>query len=192
MIALQAKEFYETYSAKDPWEQSAFRWVKKMENDTRGQFGERMISEALHLHSNFTFDMDYNNQNLHEDGHYDLKINGKRIEVKTSCRTVGGSWQHEPLYADDKCDIVIFVDFDYDNLHLSVLKSEDLPLGRTSEFFKNKKGCLRKNKDDGYKLDFSNKTIRDLIAFGLAKTYDATVTVEQISEFLGDRINELI
>ena len=84
--------------------------------------------------------MDYTNSNKHFDGHYDLKVNGRRIEVKTSCQTSKGVWQHEPLYAEEVCDLVIFIDFGYDFFHISVIPSKDLPLGRTSPYFINKKG----------------------------------------------------
>ena len=56
--------------------------------------------------------MDYGNGNHHEDGIYDLKINNKRIEVKTSCHTKNFVWQHEPLYEKDVYDYVIFMVYD--------------------------------------------------------------------------------
>lgn len=191
-ILEKANSFYKEYTKADSWETAIFTNVKRMENDTRGRFGESIVSEALHLNKNFVFDMDYTNSNKHFDGHYDLKVNGRRIEVKTSCQTSKGVWQHEPLYAEEVCDLVIFIDFGYDFFHISVIPSKDLPLGRTSPYFINKKGTLRKNKDDGYKLDFSKKTISDLIGFKLTKTFEADATIQDIANFIGGKLNEFV
>lgn len=191
-ILEKADQFYRNYAKEDSWETAIFANIKRMENDTRGQFGEQLVSEALHLNENFVFDMDSTNSNVHSDGHYDLKVNGIRIEVKTSCRTSQTVWQHEPLYAEAVCDLVVFIDFDYNVFHISVIPSNDLPLGRTSPYFVNKKGTLRKNKDDGYKLDFSAKTIRDLTAFGLTRTFGAEATVQDVAKYIGGKLNEFI
>lgn len=191
-ILEKADQFYKDHQQEDTWETATFVSIKRMENDARGEFGEKIISEALHLDESFFFDMDSTNSNVHPDGHYDLKINNVRIEVKTSCRTSNRVWQHEPLYVEEACDLVIFVDFDYDNFYISVIPSKDLPLGRMSPYFINKKGTLRKNKDDGYKLDFSMKTIRDLTSFGLTSTFDSNATIQDIASFVGGKIHEFI
>lgn len=191
-ILTEANEFYIAYANRDPWEDAAFGTVKRMENDVRGRFGEKIISDALHCSQAMTFDMDFTNANNHDDGHYDLKVNGVRIEIKTSCRTEKCVWQHEPLYRANVCDLVVFLDFDYDLLHLSVIPSTDLPLDRPSPYFIGKKGTLRNGKTDGYKLDFSNKTIKDLAKFGLIKTYDASVQSTDLTCFLEEKINEFI
>ena len=184
-ILEKANQFYKDYAKIDPWEDAVFAKVKSMQNDTRGQFGEQIVSEALHLNEAFVFDMDSTNSNKHADGHYDLKVNGIRIEVKTSCHTSSMTWQHEPLYTEDACDLVVFIDFSYDLFHISVIPSRDLPLGRDSDYFGNKHGHLRKNKDDGYKLDFSKKTIGDLTRFGLTQTFDANATIQDVATFIG-------
>ena len=190
-ILEKADQFYKDYAKADTWETAVFANVKRMENDTRGQFGEKLVSESLHLKEKFVFDMDCTNSNVHSDGHYDLKVNGIRIEVKTSCKS-GTSWQHEPLYAEAVCDLVIFIDFDYDTFHISIIPSRDLPLGRPSKYFIRKQGTLRKNKDDGYKLDFSAKSIRDLTNFGLTRTFNSNATIQDIADFIGGKIDEFI
>lgn len=47
----EANSFYKSYCNADPWDIAPFSSIKKMENDTRGQFGEKIISEAFHLDS---------------------------------------------------------------------------------------------------------------------------------------------
>lgn len=42
-ILEKGKEYYNNYSQKDPWENATFSIIKKMENDVRGSFGEKII-----------------------------------------------------------------------------------------------------------------------------------------------------
>lgn len=37
----EANSFYKSYCNADPWDIAPFSSIKKMENDTRGQFGEK-------------------------------------------------------------------------------------------------------------------------------------------------------
>lgn len=188
MILEEIYDYYTKYTTVDKWENAKFKYLKKMENDTRGEFGEKFISNILHLDNYFVFEMDTTNNSTHNDGHYDLKVNGKRIEIKTSCCTGSGVWQHEPLYSNDKCDLVIFVDFDYDEFHITVVESSDLPLGKESPLFPRKHATLRKNKDDGYKLDFSKTTIKKLKEFGVCRTYDEMSDYYDIKDFIKEQI----
>lgn len=190
----EVNSFYKSYCNADPWDIAPFSSIKKMENDTRGQFGEKIISEAFHLDSKNTFDMDYGNGNHHEDGIYDLKINNKRIEVKTSCHTKSFTWQHEPLYEKDVYDYVIFIDFTYDCFYISYVSREELPLSingakKVPTLFGTKKGTLRKEKMDGYKLDFSRKTISLLNQAGRCKVFNDLSTLEDIKNFISGVFN---
>lgn len=192
MILDDINDYYAKFTQKDEWEDAPFAKIKKMENDTRGEFGEKLISNILHLDKDFIFDMDTTNNSIHNDGHYDLKINGKRIEIKTSCCTAAKLWQHEPLYKDNQCDIVIFVDFNFDEFYITVLKSDDLPLGKDSDFFPNKHATLRKNRDDGWKLDFSQTTLKNLANFNVCATFTPNTPYEDIKNFIKEKLNELI
>lgn len=178
-------EHYHTFQKQDNWEQSDLCFLKKMENDVRGKFGELLISRWLHKIPDCIMEQDVSDNSKHDDGHYDLKACGQRIEVKTSCLSTN-CWQHEPLYKENACDIVFFLDFSYNNMcYFSIVRSIDLPLGRDSDIMPGKHGTLRKNKDDGYKLDFSFKTLSDLAKVNKMLSFNvSSVDEEQVLDFI--------
>lgn len=174
-------QFCESHKEQDKWENSSFYCIKKLTNDARGELGENLISKVFHfLH--YSFQQDYSNNSVHTDGHYDLKIEQQRIEVKTTC--ADSNFQHEPLYKENVCDIVIFIDFTYDKYWISIVKNKDLPLGKDSEYFGRKHGTLRKNKDDGYKLDFSHATLTKLENKKMSKLFYPNDSIDKVADFI--------
>ena len=166
------------------WEDSPFKGVKELTNDARGKLGELMMSKVFH-YLDYNIESDVSDNNIKPDGHYDLKIDGHRIEVKTACAI--DQFQHEPIYKADVYDIAIFIDFTYDKYWVSICKREDVPLGKDSELFggkRGKHGTLRKNRDDGWKLDFSRTTIKGFLNRGCAETFDENSSVEEIANFI--------
>lgn len=168
--------------SKADWHSSPFYKLTLLNNDSRGEVGEQIISQIFHK-------LDYNIQEdcsttvLREDGHYDLKVDNQRIEIKTSINT--SFWQHEPLYYADVCDIVIFLDFRYNDFVITICKREDLPLKEENvSLFGKKKGTLRKNKDDGYKLDFSLKTFSVLEQTDNCKVFLENASIEEMAQFI--------
>lgn len=175
---------------ENPWDTAIFGDLYRLPNDTRGKFGEQVISKLIH-YLNWDIQMDASDVNSHDDGHYDIKANNLRIEVKTACRGTNESWQHEPLYdnaINDVCDYIVFLDFSYDCYYLTVCKSMDLPLGGRSNpvMFGNKHGTLRKNKDDGYKFDFSRTTINTAIKAGVCKQFNADTELHEVAEWFNN------
>jgi hypothetical protein len=161
------KETYQRME-KNPWIDSPYEKINLLTNDTRGKLGEQILSKVFH-NIPCHIDQDISDNSIHEDGHYDLKVDNLRIEVKTSANIK--MWQHEPLYTEEFCDLVVFLDFTPDSYYVSFLRTTDLPLGNESNFFPNKHGHLRPNKNTGYKLDFSNKTFKDLMKMGVCKNF---------------------
>lgn len=186
MISKLAKTWYEKTHCTSPWETALFKDVYNMTNDARGAFGEQLISGTIHA-LGWEIQCDVTNKNVHDDGHYDIKANNHRMEVKTSC--LSNSYQHEPLYKENVCDYVIFIDFYYDKFYVSVVKNEELPLDKDNKtLFGRKHGTLRRNKDDGYKLDFSPATIQQLTKAKRCKVFYDDTTVEDIATFLKELI----
>lgn len=167
-LATMMNDIYNASQKDNPWINSSYEKINALTNDARGKFGEQLISAVFHQIP-CRIDQDISDNSVHPDGHYDLKVDGVRIEVKTSANLK--NWQHEPLYAEDMCDVVIFVDFTPESYNVSFILSDDLPLGKNSPLMPNKHGTLRKNKDDGYKLDFSKKTFMDLKLTGVCETF---------------------
>lgn len=168
-------------NAEDRWKTSPFREIKELTNDARGELGETIVSTIFHS-LGYEIDEDITNQNVKENGHYDLKVRDQRIEVKTTC--ADKQFQHEPLYTNNVCDLVVFLDFTYDKYWLTICKNGELPLGRDNKDFGNKHGTLRKNKDNGYKLDFSFTTIKSLIATGHTKQFTENSSIEELQSFV--------
>lgn len=173
--------FCEEHKPSDIWNNSPFKNVKELTNDHRGKLGEIIISKVFH-YLNYNINDDISDNNIKPDGHYDLKVENKRIEVKTACAET--MFQHEPLYKADACDIVIFIDFTYDKYYISICKNNELPLGRDSKIFGEKHGTLRKNKDDGWKLDFSRAVFNRLIKIDYAKSFNEDSSIQEIANFI--------
>lgn len=191
MILEKIQEFAKKHKSTNCWANAIFKNIYFLTNDARGQFGEELISEIFH-ELKYQIDEDISNINIHPDGHYDIKVCNTRIEIKTSCKSSNG-WQHEPLYAANVCDIVIFVDFDYDKFYISIVRNNELPLKKTvKELFGDKHGTLRKDKEDGYKLDFSKTTIKHLTKANRCKEFDSSVSMEELKQFVGEKFNELL
>ena len=192
MILEKLHDYYLQTHVNSPWENAKFKDIYYMTNDARGQFGEKLISEIFHA-LRYAIDKDVSNVNIHPDGHYDIKVNGKRLEVKTSCLSSSLMWQHEPLYKENVCDGVIFIDFDCNVFYITIVKNDELPLGKSVEkLFGRKHGTLRKNKDDGYKLDFSRTTINNLIKENRCKKFDSGVSMEDLKHFVEEHFNDVL
>jgi hypothetical protein len=177
----------------DPWQDSPYRDFLNLTLDTRGKLGEQIISQALSNsgNANIIIEEDTSDVNVKGDGvHYDMKINGLLIEIKTAYRGKNNNWQHENLYVS-AADMSIFLDIDYQGLYITVIPEKLLPLGKDSPIFGRKHGTLRKNKDDGYKLDFSQTTLKTFFTHGedYCKYFDESeASLENIGQFIAERI----
>lgn len=201
MLEIEAM-IHEVYTAEqvqnDPWHDSPYRNLLKLTIDARGKIGEAIISEALHQANNprIAIEEDYSDVNAKGDNvHYDMRINGLNVEIKTAYRGKSGSWQHENLYRN-AADMTIFVDFDLDGIYFSVIPECLLPLdGYNSLFGGRKRATLRQNKDDGYKFDFSSTTHKTLAAHGdkYAKFFIADdASLSDIGSFISERILDYV
>lgn len=164
----------------NPWEDSPFKNLLKLTIDGRGRIGEEIVSQSLHTTSmNFNEDItDTNNGDK-----YDLIIEGQKVEVKTAYRDSRNSWQHENIYKNAAVDKIIFIDFDYNNVIITVAPASSIPFEEKNKTF-GKKATLRKNKDDGYKLDFSMTTHKNLQKAGLCKIFEPSVNKEDLGEWI--------
>lgn len=177
----------------DPWQDSPYRDFLNLTLDTRGKLGEQIISQALSNSGNANIIIEENTSDVNVKGdgvHYDMKINGLLIEIKTAYRGKNNNWQHENLYVS-AADMSIFLDIDYQGLYITVIPEKLLPLGKDSPIFGRKHGTLRKNKDDGYKLDFSQTTLKTFFVYGenYCKYFDESeASLENIGQFIAERI----
>ena len=183
------KDFFETTQQAflgkvSFWEGSVFEKIANANNDARGEMGEIWFSEWVNNLTTLIINTDRTNSSIKLDGHYDMKINGARVEIKTAVRGASKTWQHEPLYTNEFCDYVVFIDIDFDKVFLTIVHTNELPLLESSVIFPNRMATLRKNKDNGYKLDFSNKTISDLQKVGRCLTITFNTAPIEIGSFI--------
>ena len=180
-------------SNKDPWGDSPYKELLKLTIDQRGKIGENIVSEAIKQANNslICIEEDVTDINIKGDGvHYDIKVNGQLIEIKTAYRGTGNSWQHENLYKN-AATMSIFLDFDYNGIYVSIIPEDILPLGKDSKIFGRKHGTLRQNRSDGYKLDFSLTTFKNFANYGDTYSiyFDADeASLEDIGIFITERI----
>ena len=180
-------------ASKDPWNDSPYKELLKLTIDQRGKIGEQIISEAIKQanNSHLCIEEDVSDVNAKGDGvHYDIRVNGQLIEIKTAYRGTSNSWQHENLYKT-AATMSLFLDFDYHGIYVSIFPEDILPLGKDSKVFGRKHGTLRQNKDDGYKLDFSLTTFKNFANYGNAYSvyFDADeASLEDIGIFVTERI----
>lgn len=196
MLEIEAM-IHETYTKeranKDPWNNSPYKDLLKLTIDQRGKIGENIVSEAIKQANNINIciEEDVSDVNTKGDGvHYDIKVNGQLIEIKTAYRGTSNTWQHENLYKT-AATMSLFLDFDYHGIYVSLIPEDILPLGKDSKVFGRKHGTLRQNKDDGYKLDFSLTTFKNFAAYGdtYSTYFDADeASLEDIGIFITERI----
>lgn len=164
----------------NPWDASPFKDLITMTIDARGRVGEEIISRSFATtNREITEDI----TDVNDGNKYDMIVDGKVIEIKTAYRDKSNSWQHENVYKNAGVDYVIFVDFDYEEVAITFISTEKIPFGERNAIF-GKKATLRGNKDDGYKLDFSNRTHENLAKAGFLKRFSPNATEQEIGTWL--------
>lgn len=164
------------------WNSSPFHSINKLKPDYSGKIGElfmnRLCQKNQLLCSNYCEDINS------KDGTYDIIINNKKIEIKTARLGKHGSFQHENLHLDGY-DSLIFMDITPYYYYITILPKFDLEskckiLGR--------KAHLRKNTNNIYKFDYSEKNIKNAIKEGFTIKIDSSTTFECLNEFVNTKI----
>ena len=177
----------------NPWVNSPYKELLNLTIDQRGKIGEEIVSNAIKQANNPNINIEEDITDVNEKGagiHYDIKVNNQLIEIKTAYRDKSNKWQHENLYKT-AATMTIFIDFDYDGIHISIIPESLLPLGKDSEIFGRKHGTLRQNKDDGFKLDFSRTQFTNFAKYNndYYTYFDAnTLTLKDVGNFITERI----
>lgn len=177
----------------NPWEDSPYKNLPLLTIDERGKVGEEICSYACKTTS-LVINEDITNKNAKGDNiHYDMRINGIYLEIKTAYRDSSNTWQHERIYKNSECcDAVAFIDFDYHGIYISLFKIEDLPMQKDSQFFPRKHATLRKNQDDGFKLDFSRRTFSNFKNRHSIYFSEEEATFENIGKFIEKELKNYV
>lgn len=173
---------YQKQEENNIWINSKFSKINLLKNDYSGSFGEEFINQIC---INNNIPSIYNGTKNSIDGTYDILINNKKIEIKTS--RIGSSsktFQHDGL-RNNGSDYYLFLDITPTHFYISILPHFDL--SQNCEFI-DKKAHLRKDSDNVYKFDLTEKQIIILIE----KKYCIKCKQDMSSHIIGNFINSLI
>lgn len=188
--------------SRDYWIGSPFEFLAQRGGaDDTGKWGEMFMCQMISVLTYFNIEWG-GDSNKRGDGTYDLWffLTGKktRIEVKSSRFGKTETWQHENIIRyGDPCDKLVFVDFEYSTVWITILDYKNVPPTTLTELYFDCKHpafgttpCLRdgktsKSRKDKYKWDFSPLHIERGVASGLTYCHDVLKPdFEAFSEFL--------
>lgn len=166
---------YEKESSQDIWSNSKFELQRKIQIDKRGSVGERffasVLTEIYHPRR-----IEYKDG---DQGDWDLKINGKKFEIKTSSLDTNNKFQNEGLKKDGDYDAILFLGIAPNNIYVRIVKKNDIDFDNLKLSLDSEDDCIhlhnrgKYNKKDrvtgaGYKCDFKKekmievKTLTDI------------------------------
>jgi len=177
------------------WKGSFFEEIVKLSNDERGKWGEENFYKFIKSLTSYSVEWDEDRNINMSDGVYDIWINRPdgtklRIEVKTASRGTGkeSNWQHENIYASEKWDKLVFFDFEYSTIWITILDYSELSFDSRHVVF-GTKPTLRSDQQDKYKWDFRDKQIQLGIFKGHTFCYDIDNSDDdEFSNFLKNKL----
>jgi hypothetical protein len=162
------------------WDSSPLKSINELKPDYAGKVGEHFIQQ---LCATGTVQCEYDEDVNSKDGTYDVKINAKKVEIKTARLGVNGSFQHETLKTDGY-DYLLFIDITPTHFYITIVPrfnmTERHPLiGR--------KPHPRKGTTDVFKLDFGESNIQRCIEGGVSMKVSNDTTMEAVSAFVSSK-----
>jgi len=157
---------------------SKFYKVKQLSIDERGRNGQEFLQTVFKIAG-------YKTQGDNEKtGDWDIKINNKRVEVKTACMDRTKKFQHENVHRTNNYDFLFFLDIAPEDIYFAVVKYCDIPWdalherGNDSDKSKRVTGA-------GYKYDLKYDT-KNLNDKKLPKHWGKVATVDDIVKIYED------
>tara|TARA_R110000851_G_scaffold137659_3_gene273688 strand:- start:14 stop:712 length:699 start_codon:yes stop_codon:yes gene_type:complete len=178
------------------WVDSPFAEIDLLKNDHSGKAGEVFVDrlcEALDIPKIFDEDI------IATDGHYDIIMNGKQVEIKTARQGKGkerkdgtfttGNFQHESL-RNYGCDYWLFVDIAPRGIYLTVIDSSMWDLSSSAQHPILKIGAhSRHSTKDQYKIDTSVGVLKRGLVGGITLLIQEDTSFGEIKNFLNKLIN---
>jgi hypothetical protein len=159
---------------KNIYSKSPYEPYTKLKPNNKGKVGENFIREICNDKIKF-------NCEGTKVGTYDMILNDKRIEIKTSCMgTKIKSFQHENL-RNDSCDFYIFINILPVYFYVTILPKFDLL--KKNQIIKTTPH-LRKGTSDVFKFTFHEKHIIDAIELGYSIKINTKTTIKEIRKFI--------
>jgi hypothetical protein len=179
MFSSIIEEEYDYQESGSHWYDSTFEKIDKLKNDHSGKCGEKLIRD-LCKENNIAHV--YEEDIIDSEGHYDIIINNKRVEIKTARLGKQGAFQHENLKNDGN-DYYMFVDVVPNGFYITVMDSQKTNLTERHEII-GRKPHLRDATTGVYKFDFSAKNLQKGIQAGITMKVDDATPVDCIGDFI--------
>ena len=164
---------YEKQKLDNVWIDSSFQKIDKLKCDYVGKIGELWCDNFC---KNNHIDCKYIEDKNTKDGTYDIKIQNKKIEIKTARQEKQKTFQHENLHQRGY-DYLCFLDISPVHFYFTILPRFNMKSKR--EIF-GKTLHRRKNTSNVFKFDFSNLTIKNAIKAGKCLKIDSTTSSETV------------
>lgn len=116
--------------------------IRYLQIDKRGSFGERLLRDIFSKERNIALEYQDGDQ-----GEWDIKINGIKIEVKTSSLDVNNKFQNENIKNTNECDFICFIGIAPNNLYMKLEKIDEIDFSKLHNRGERGTGA-------GYKWDF--------------------------------------
>jgi len=173
---------------ENKWKGSHFESFNKLNADYSGKAGENALFSFLMRTKNekqHSWEIEYDgDSNINQtDGTYDIIIKGrKRFTLGQKTARIGkqNRFQHENLH-NNVCDGEIFLDITPNYAYLTVVSFDQYSLSDKHPIF-NVKPHLRKNTNNNFKMDLSEKHLDNGLLSGITIKIDEST---QDSEVLG-------
>ena len=164
------------------WSGSRFAKLDTLKNDYAGKAGERYL---FNLCRELDISVSYEEDRISTDGTYDIKMNGREVEVKTA--RLGSSkspnFQHEGLRDGEKCDNYIFVDVAPEEFFLTILNKKDTNLRSQHPILK-VTPHLRRKTENTYKFDTSYRSLARGIEGGITLRVTSDTKKQDVRDFI--------
>ena len=180
------KEQLDIQQAEDRWAQSPFADIDQLKNDHSCKAGEVFMDK---LCEELNISKVYDGNIIADDGHYDIIINGKLVEIKTAREGKGGTFQHESL-RNDGSDYWVFVDVTPTNIYITAIKSSNWNLHGTDKHPILEIGAhSRHSTTDQFKVDtrVSSSLAKGMRA-GITLKIGPNTSLQDIKSFLNQQI----
>jgi hypothetical protein len=184
LISIATEEINRLYSIQktsNVFNDSSFESIDNLKLDYSGKVGEKIITKICDITDiKYSYEEDKN----YSDGQYDIKINKKRMEVKTARLGKTGTFQHESLKNSNIYDSLMFVSILPNKYYLSIIPKFDLNkkfevLGITPH--------LRKGAKDVFKFDFNVAKLNILVNKGFSIEINENTILEDVKKFIKNR-----
>jgi hypothetical protein len=188
-------EQFEKQENENRWKGSYFESFNKLCADYSGKAGENaMYSFLVRTKNNglHKWEIEYDgDSNINQsDGTYDIAITShKRFMLGQKTARIGkqNSFQHENLH-NNVCDGEIFLDISPNYAHLTIILFDSYSLSEKHPTF-NVKPHLRKNTNNNFKMNLSEKNLNEGVKHRLTIKIDENTQDIEVIKFISQFID---